>query len=126
MIEVANAGINSFGNQLPKTSVSLSEDPVLEIPLSEFKHILEDLTLTYNLIAGTVRDAGILRGRELARMTTETSNSVKATGSPVEKVILFLNAHTRRLLSKITEALKIRPLEGYTVRTYAVEAFDNE
>ena len=114
LIEVANAGINSFGNQPPKTSVSLSEDPVLEIPLSEFKHILEDLTLTYNLIAGTVRDAGILRGRELARMTTEASNSVKATGSPVEKVIL-LNAHTRRLLSKITEALKSRLQEGRKV-----------
>ena len=47
-------------------------------------------------------------------MTTEATNSVKATGSPVEKVIL-LNAHTRRLLSKITEALKIRPQEGGTV-----------
>ena len=111
MIEVANAEINSFGNKSPKTGVSLSEDPILEIPLSEFKSILSDLTLTYNLVAETVRDRGILRGRELSRMTTKASDSLKATGSPVEKVIL-LNAHTRRLLAKITEALKSRPEEG--------------
>ena len=41
-------------------------------------------------------------------MTTEASNSIKATRSPVEKVIL-LSAHTRRLLAKVREALKSRP-----------------
>ena len=100
--------IYNFGNTSPKADFVQPSEPVLEIPLSEFKHILEDLTLTYNLVAETVRDGGILRGRELAKMTTDASNSLKATRSPIEKVIL-LNAHTRRLLSKITEALKSRP-----------------
>lgn len=101
---VANERINTF----PKANVQPSEDPILEIPLSEFKHILADLSLTYNLVAETIRDRGILRGRELSKMITEASNSLKATQSPVEKIIL-LNARTRRLLSKITEALKTRP-----------------
>jgi len=108
MSEIALAGINTFGTTSPKADVSPSKEPILEIPLSEFKSILSDLTLTFNLLSETLRDRGILRGRELARMTTEASNSLKATRSPVEKVIL-LNAHTRRLLSKITEALKSRP-----------------
>ena len=41
-------------------------------------------------------------------MTTEASNSIKATGSPIDKALL-LNAHIRRLLAKIREALKARP-----------------
>ena len=108
MSEIALAKINSFAHVAQQAEVSPSEDPVLEIPLSEFQAILKDLTLTYNLVAETVRDRGILRGRELSRMTTEASNSIKATQSPVEMVIL-LNAHTRQLLTKIREALKSRP-----------------
>ena len=107
MSEIALAKINSFAHVAQQAEVS-PEDPILELPLSEFQAILKDLSVTYNLIAETVRDRAILRGRELARMTTEASNSVKATGSPIEKVML-LNAHTRRLLSKITEDLKTRP-----------------
>ena len=107
---VATEYISTFGITL-KTNVQPSEDPVLEIPLSEFQAILADLTTTYNLVAEMCRDSGILRGRELARMTTTASEGIKATKSPVEKVLL-LSAHTRRLLSKITEALKSRPQEG--------------
>ena len=107
MSEIAHASINKFAHMAQQAEVS-PEDPILEIPLSEFQTILTDLTVTYNLIAEAVRDRAILRGRELARMTTEASNGIKATGSPVEKVML-LNAHTRRLLSKIVEALKSRP-----------------
>ncbi len=84
------------------------EDPILEIPVSEFQGLLNELTTTYNMVAEMVRDSAILRGRELARMTTEASNSIKATGSPLDKVLL-LNAHTRRLLAKVREALKTRP-----------------
>ena len=50
MSEIALAGINTFGTTSPKADVS-SEDPVLEIPVSEFQHILEDLTMTYNAVA---------------------------------------------------------------------------
>jgi len=38
-----------------------SEDHILEIPLSEFQHVLEDLVSVYNQLAETVRDAGIIR-----------------------------------------------------------------
>ena len=107
MSEIALAGINTFGTASPKADVS-PEDPILEIPVSEFQGLLNELTTTYNLVAEMVRDSAILRGRELARMTTEASNSIKATQSPVEMVLL-LNAHTRRLLTKIREALKNRP-----------------
>jgi len=107
MPEVAELRINTLlpagqrGHESP-------EEPILEIPLSEFQVILADLTATYNLVAEMIKDSAILRGRELARMTTEASNSIKTTGSPIEKVLL-LSAHTRRLLVKVREALKSRP-----------------
>ena len=99
--------INTFGNK-PKADFESPSAPILEIPLSEFQAILADLTLTYNAVAEMIRDSAILRGRELAKMTAEASNGLKVTGSPIEKVIL-LNAHTRRLLTKIRDALKSRP-----------------
>src|SRR5271157_5975662 len=106
MIRVAKA-INSFLPDGQQADVQ-PEDPILEIPVSEFQGLLNELTMIYNLVAEMCRDSAILRGRELARMTTETSNSIKATGSPVEKVLL-LSAHTRRLLAQVREALKSRP-----------------
>ena len=58
-----------------------------------------------------VRDAGILRGKELAKMVTKASDSLKATRPPIEKLQL-INAYIRQLLTKIREALKTRPQEG--------------
>ena len=109
MSEIAHASINKFAPMAQQADVS-PEEPIqiLEIPVSEFQGLLNELTTTYNLVAEMVRDSAILRGRELARMTTEASNGIKATGSPIEKVLL-LNAHTRRLLAKVREALKTRP-----------------
>ena len=69
------------------------------------------MVLTYNQIAEMVRDAGILRGRELSKMVTKASDSLKATRSPIEKLQL-INAYIRQLLTKIREALKTRPQEG--------------
>jgi len=57
-----------------------------------------------------IRDAGILRGRELSKIVTKASDSLKATRSPMEKLQL-LNAYIRQLLTKIREALKSRPEE---------------
>ena len=108
MIEVALAGIKAFRMTAPKDQAPTSEDTLLEIPLDEFKAILADLTTTYNMVAELVGDSAILRGRELARMTATAQSSLKATQSPTEKVLL-LNAHTRRLLAKVREALKSRP-----------------
>jgi hypothetical protein len=107
MSEIAHASINKFAPVAQQAEVS-PEEPILEIPVSEFQGLLNELAITYNMVAEMVRDSAILRGRELARMTTEASNSIKVTGSPIDKVLL-LNAHTRRLLAKVREALKTRP-----------------
>ena len=110
MSEIASARINTFGTLTKADNASL-DDPILEIPLSEFQGLLEEMVLTHNQIAEMVRDAGILRGRELSKMVTKASDSLKATRSPIEKLQL-LNAYIRQLLTKIRESLKSRPEEG--------------
>ena len=57
MSEIANARINTFGPS-PKDDIVSHDDPILEIPLSEFQHVLEDLVSVYNQMAEVVRDAG--------------------------------------------------------------------
>ena len=110
MDNVANARIKSFGKS-PKADIVPPDDPILEIPLSEFQGLLEEMVLTHNQIAEMTRDAGILRGRELSKMITRASDSLKATRAPMEKLQL-LNAYIRQLLTKIRDALKSRPEEG--------------
>jgi hypothetical protein len=110
MIDVALAKINSFASDAKADSVP-PNDPIFEIPASELQGLLNEMVLTYNQIAEMVRDAGILRGRELARMLTRASDSLKATRSPIEKLQL-INAYIRQLLTKIREALKTRPQES--------------
>ena len=111
MDKVALAKINSFASTATRTDIVPPDDPIFEIPFSELQGLLNEMVLTYNQIAETVRDAGILRGRELARMLTRASDSLKATRSPIEKLQL-INAYIRQLLTKIREALKSRPQEG--------------
>jgi len=110
MIEVASAKINSFAPVTQNDNVP-PDDPILEIPRSEFQGLLEEMVLTHNQIAEMDRDTGILRGRELSKMVTRASDSLKATRSPMEKLQL-LNAYIRQLLVKVREALKSRPAEG--------------
>jgi hypothetical protein len=111
MSEIAIARINTFGSKSPKADFVPPDDPILEISLSEFQALLNELVLTYNQMAEMVRDAGILRGRELSKMVTKASDSLKATRSPIEKLQL-INAYMRQLLTKIRDALKSRPAEG--------------
>jgi hypothetical protein len=110
MNKVANARINTFVTS-PKADIVPPDDPILEIPLSEFQGLLEEMVLTHNQLAEMIRDAGILRGRELSKIVTRASDSLKAARSPMEKLQL-LNAYIRQLLTKIREALKSRPAEG--------------
>ena len=110
MDNVASAKINSFGKS-PKADTAPLDDPILEIPLSEFQGLLEEMVLTHNQIAEMIRDTGILRGRELSRVVTRASDNLKATRSPMEKLQL-LNAYIRQLLVKVREALKSRPAEA--------------
>jgi hypothetical protein len=110
MIDVVNTRIKAFGTS-SKADIVPPDDPILEIPLSEFQGLLEEMVLTHNQIAEMIRDAGILRGRELSKMVTRASDSLKATRSPMEKLQL-INAYIRQLLTKIRETLKSRPAEG--------------
>lgn len=109
MIEIATA-LNRFASASQADPVS-PDDPILEIPLSEFQHVLEDLVSVYNQIAETVRDTGILRGRELAHLTESHTQALRAERSPTTKLLL-LNAYIRQLLTKIRDVLKTRPAEG--------------
>ena len=89
----------------------LMDDPILEIPASELELVLREATDFFNQTATLVEEAGILRGRELARWIARASASLKATGSPTEKFMLIF-AYLRQLLAKLREVLKSRPREG--------------
>ena len=106
----AASAINSFlpASQDAYSSVSQSEDPLLEIPASELELVLKEATDFFNQVAGLVQEAGILRGRELARWIARASASLKATRSPTEKLLLIF-AYLKQLLAKLREALKSRP-----------------
>ena len=110
MIETANA-INSLPSHAMQADFVPSVDPVLEIPLSELQALLDEMLLTHNELAELVRDSGILRGRDLARLTEAHNAALKAERSPTTKLML-LNAYIRQFLTKIREALKTRPQEG--------------
>jgi hypothetical protein len=110
MSEIALAKINSFASDAKADSVP-PNDPILEIPFSEMQGLLNEMVLTYNQMAEMVRDAGILRGRELARITEDHARTLKAERSPTTKLML-LNAYIRQLLTKIRDVLKTRPQEG--------------
>jgi hypothetical protein len=110
MSKLATASINSFASTETRTDVP-PDDPIFEIPSSEIQLVLKEAADLFNQAAEMVRDAGILRGRELARMLTKASDSLKATRSPTEKLMLVF-AYIKQLLVKIRDALKSRPAEG--------------
>ncbi len=80
----------------------------IEIPVSELQGFFDELIQTYNALNDLLRDQGILRGRELAELNTGTTQKVKAAKSPIEKLLL-LNAHIRRQISYVRNALQTRP-----------------
>ncbi len=80
----------------------------VEIPLSELQGFFNELIHTFNALNDLLKDQGILRGRELAELNTRANQSVKATKSPVEKLLL-LNAHIRQQISHVRKALQARP-----------------
>ena len=111
MDNVALAKINSFASTATRTDFVPPDDPIFEIPLSELQHLLSEIAITHNQLAELVRDSGILRGRELARLTESHNAALKAERSPITKMIM-LNAYIRQFLTKVREALKSRPAEG--------------
>jgi hypothetical protein len=109
MLNRASA-IYGFGIS-PKADFVPPDDPILEIASSELQSLLNEMVLTHNELAELVRDSGVLRGRELARLTESHNAALKAEKSPITK-LLYLNAYIRQFLTKIREALKTRPQEG--------------
>ena len=107
MSNVVDTRIKAFGN-LPKADSAPPDDPLLEIPSSELQSLLNEMVLTHNELAELVRDSGVLRGRELARLTEGHAVALKAEKSPLTKLLL-LNAYIRQFLTKIREALRSRP-----------------
>ncbi len=105
MSEIANASIKAFG---PSPG---ADEPILQIPVSELQGLLAELVQTYNQIAEIVRDAGVLRGPELARVTEHNNKALMAERSPITKLLL-LNAYIRQHLARIRDALQTRPAEG--------------
>ncbi len=105
------SAIYGFGSTSPKADFVPPDDPVLEIPLSEFQDLLGQLVETYNQLAELVRDTGISRGPELAKMTAKASDTIKAAKSPLEKTLL-VNTFMRQHLAKIRGFLKTKPGEG--------------
>lgn len=114
MSKIAELPIKSFASSEMQADFVPPEDPILEIPLSDLQGLLSEMVSTYNAIAETVRDAGILRGRELARVTESHNRSLRAEKSPITKMLL-LNAYIRQHLTKIRDALQGRPEEGRRV-----------
>jgi len=86
----------------------LQIDEILEIPVSELQALFTDLIQVYDTLNEILKDAGILRGRELAEMNTKTSSAVKAEKSPIGKLVL-LNAYIKKEIWHIHNALKTRP-----------------
>ena len=111
MSEIALAKINSFASTATRTDFVPPDDPILEIHASELQGLLNEMVLTHNKMAEMVRDAGILRGRELARLTDSHNAALKAERSPLVKMIM-LNAYIRQFLTKVRDALKTKPQEG--------------
>ena len=107
MSEIALHRINSFAHTSRQADVS-PEDSILEIPLSEFQHLLKELAATYNQMAEIVQKSGILRGHQLAEMAEANSKAIKTEKSPVSKFLL-INAYLRQLLKKIDDVLRTRP-----------------
>jgi hypothetical protein len=103
--------INSFASTAMQADSVPPNDPILEIPSSELQSLLNEMILTHNELAELVRDSGVLRGRELARLTEDHAGALKAERSPTTKLLL-INAYIRQLLTKIRDALKSRPAEG--------------
>lgn len=108
-------GITAQQDSCTTKDITVSvQDSILEIPVSELELVLKEATDFFNQTAALVQEAGILRGRELSRWIGKASASLKATGSPTEKIMLVF-AYLRQLLAKLREALKARPQEGSKV-----------
>jgi hypothetical protein len=105
LMEVVDATqINSFAH-------GGQDEQIVEIPLCDLQGLLEDIVSIYNQLAEGIQEAGILRGRELGKITKKNEDAIKAERDPVAKIML-LNAFIKQHLTRVRDALKSRPVEG--------------
>lgn len=97
--------INSFGHS------TKADESILEIPLDDLQGLLSEMVETYNLMVELVKDSGILRGRELGRLTASAQDSLMAARSPIDKMLL-LNAFIRQILSRLKAQMKAQPQQA--------------
>ena len=115
MIEVANARINTFGITSPKADVSPSEDPVLEIPVSEFMAVLNSTVELFNDILDIAREERLIEKRKGAELLIKAQTAIMNEKSPIQKLNLLV-AYTKMALVPIKEGLKRRPAANATER----------
>ena len=97
--------IKAFG-PMPK-----ADESILEIPLADLQGLISEMVETYNAMVELVKDSGILRGRDLARLTARAQDSLMAARSPIETGVL-LCAFTRQLLSRLKAHMKAQPQQA--------------
>jgi ElaB/YqjD/DUF883 family membrane-anchored ribosome-binding protein len=88
-------------------------DDIVEIPVSELQALFKDLIEVYDTLNEVLKDAGILRGRELAEMNIKATSAVKAEKSPIGRLTL-LNAYIKQEIRHINNAFKTRPVSAPT------------
>jgi hypothetical protein len=106
MSNVAIATINTFGPS-PQADFESPDDPILEIPLSELQGWLDEMLITHNQLVELIRVTGIMRGKELAKITEDHTRALKAEKTPLGKILL-VNAFTRQLIAILRKALQSR------------------
>ena len=97
--------IKAFG-PMPK-----ADESILEIPLADLQGLISEMVETYNSLVDLVKDSGILRGRDLGRLTVKANESLMAALSPIDKMLL-LNAFIRQLLSRLKTQIKAQPRQA--------------
>jgi hypothetical protein len=88
MSNIVDTRIKTYG-KLPQADFVPPDDPIFEFPSSELHSLLNEMIVTHNELAELVRDSGILRGRELARLTEDHTGALKAEKSPITKLMLL-------------------------------------
>jgi len=98
MIETATA-INSLPSHARQADFE-----TIEIPISEIDHVFKDSLDLYNQLIEVCKEAGILRGRELARLVDSHQRALQAEKTPIARLLL-VNAFIKQLIARIKKAL---------------------
>lgn len=101
---VATAGIKTFPSQ---------DDPVVEIPVSELRALLNSTVELFNLLLDTAREDRIMDTKEAAALLVNAQNTVKNEKGPIQKLIL-LNTFIKKAYKPIKDAISRRPTANAT------------